>query len=303
MNRMLNLTAAFWIVSATMAQAQPQTLAVAAADQKKFGIGVVTLAETEIAATTEAFVHVLDIGALAALDADLATADAAAGASLRESERRARLAAKDQGASKQSVEAASAQSVADSARAQLLSRRLALEWSPALAAMSAQEREDLIAAVSSGEAALVRADAISTASSSDATVVVDVGAASVAVQTIGAAGMADARLQSVGVIALVRGPDAARLRPGGVFAGSVSTASKTKGVVIPRSAIIRLDGDDWAYVKSGAETFERREIVEPDRRAEGWFVAKGFSAGETVVANGAGSLLAIERADESAEAN
>ena len=64
---------------------------------------------------------------------------------------------------------------------------------------------------------------------------------------------------------------------------------------MPRAAIIRFRGSDWAYVRSGPDAFERRLLESPVPEADGFFVAKGFSAGNEVVAKGAAALFATEQ--------
>lgn len=177
-----------------------------------------------------------------------------------------------------------------------------LAWGPAIAHMPPEDRAALIDAAAAGEAAIVRADAPERPDGVVGPVVIEMGAeATLTAEPLGLAGAADPRMQTLGVLAVVRGEAAAALRPGRVISGAIETSGQVSGVLIPRAAVVRLDGADWAYVRTGAETFERREISDPVPVADGWLVAGGFAPGDAVVDQGAGSLIALERADESAE--
>lgn len=285
------------------ADAQPVSITLEKADQDRLGVKTTPLAATTMTASAPAFVRVLDPAALGVLDGDLAAAEAAAGASGKERDRLARLAAADASASRQAAEAAAAKASADAAQALALKRRLSVEWAPALASMTANERASLINDLIAGNAALLRADALGVSAPAAKEVAVLVGDAAPVIGTpIGRGGAADPRMRTVGVIAVAKGAGVERLPPGGAFEGRISGGGQVGGVVLPRSAIIRLDGADWAYVKTGEAAFERRELAGATRTEEGWFVSAGFAAGDQLVTGGAGSLLGVERSDESAEA-
>jgi membrane fusion protein, heavy metal efflux system len=62
--------------------------------------------------------------------------------------------------------------------------------------------------------------------------------------------------------------------------------------VIPRSAVVVMDGQEYAFVRkapadgSDDERFERRELVIAEERSDHVVIAKGASAGEEVVSYG-----------------
>lgn len=286
------------------AAAAPIEITLDEADQAKLGVETARLARETVKMSAPAFVRVLDPAALAVLDADLAAAEAAAKASLRERDRLARLAAADASASRQAAEAAAARASADLAQARALKRRLSVEWAPALAAMAADARTALIDGLVAGETALIRADALGAPAGDATEISIDAGDGAPVIATpIGRAGAADPRMRTLGVIAIAKDAVADLLPPGGAFSGRITSGGEIAGVVIPRDAAIRLEGADWAYVQTGDAAFERREISGAVRTQQGWFVTQGFSAGEKLVVSGAGSLLGVERADESAEAD
>ena len=80
-----------------------------------------------------------------------------------------------------------------------------------------------------------------------------------------------------------------RTRPGPSSCGSCSS------VIIPRSAVIRFEGSDWAYVRHGADGFERRRLDSPTPGEAGLFVTRGFSSGDELVVQGAAELFGAEQ--------
>ncbi|ADM10836.1 hypothetical protein PB2503_00345 [Parvularcula bermudensis HTCC2503] len=271
-------------------------------DQTRLGVEETVMTATEAPQALPAIVQVLDAGALAALDADLATALAAAGASQRDYQRTLGLARNDQSASRAAVEAARSKAEGDEARASLLRRRLALEWGPAIAAMSAQDRASLLDAIATGDAALLRADSLEAPGGLVGTVTITLPDRQTATaEPIGLTGSASTRLQTIGTLAVLRGPEALSLRSGRSLGGTIDSGESLTGILLPREAIVRLDGDAWAYVETGPDTFFRQQIVSPRIVADGWLVTTVFTPGDRVVTSGAGALLAVERADESAE--
>ncbi|MBY0508867.1 MAG: hypothetical protein K2P94_01825, partial [Rhodospirillaceae bacterium] len=257
---------------------------------------------TEIVAP--AFVRVLDAVALAVLNADLTTAHAAAQAAERESTRLTRLAAQDASVSRQAAESAAAQAAGVLAREQAIAQRLAVEWAPGLASMKAHQRAALIDDIVAGKAALLRADAPGLIISGDErlTIILD-GDLMVRAETLGRSGAVDSRMQTLGLLAVVRGSEARQLASGRVLDGRLSADARRSGMILPRSAIIRTDGHNWVYIKTSAESFERREIANATRTGEGWFVINGFLPKDLVVTKGAGSVFAVERATISVRAN
>jgi hypothetical protein len=85
------------------------------------------------------------------------------------------------------------------------------------------------------------------------------------------------------------------LRPGAAVTAYLPTAGESRqGVVIPRSAIVRLEGKAWAYVQVGDTGFARREITLDHATDEGWFVSDNVASGDRVVVRGAQTLLSEE---------
>lgn len=267
------------------------------AEQQRIGLAVAPVIATSAPATTYGFARGLDASALAAIDAEIVTARAAANASQAEAARLAALAAQDQSASAKAVEAARAQAAADSARASLAERRIGLEYGPGLARLGAQARRALIADIAAGRAALVRVDVPGGSLGQGARVLVNGGEL---LAILGPAASADARLQSAGVLALLRGPLAATATNGRILGVTIETRGSEPGISIPRDAVLRWRGGLWVYRQEGPESFERVELVDARPIGGAWFVRSDLAAGHKVVIRGAETLLAVEHGGGSA---
>ena len=68
----------------------------------------------------------------------------------------------------------------------------------------------------------------------------------------------------------------------------------TTGIYIPPEAVIWYADRPWVYIKSGDETFLRRDLDEYTITRSGWFVQQGFEDGELIVLRGAQMLLSEE---------
>jgi len=72
------------------------------------------------------------------------------------------------------------------------------------------------------------------------------------------------------------------------------TGEKSRGVFVPDSTVLLWQGKTWIYLQRGAEQFIRREIPTKNPVKDGYFVPKGFTAGEKIVVKGAQLLLSEE---------
>jgi hypothetical protein len=74
-----------------------------------------------------------------------------------------------------------------------------------------------------------------------------------------------------------------------------------RGIIVPRAALLRHEGEIFVYVQIDEETFQRSKI-NLDRPVEtGWFVRTGLSPNDKVVIVGAQQLLSEELKSENAE--
>ncbi len=257
-------------------------------------IRVVALGTSRNSVLRAGFARALDVGALAAIDAEAKAADATAAASRAEAARLATLAAQDQSASRRSVEAARAQAQADTARAQLAVRRVGLEFGPGLARLGRGGISTLVAEIAAGRAALVRIDIPNVMLQPGDTVLIGDAPNTTSVRVLGAAASADAKLQSAGVLTVVRGAAGQGLLAGRIVPAAADSGSSEAGVTVPRDAIVRYQGALWVYVERPDKSFARVELRDARPVADGWFVARGLTPGTRVAVSGAGSLMAIE---------
>jgi hypothetical protein len=282
------------------ALAQQSGFAVSAADQTRLGLQTQALARERRAGQIDAFAKVLDPGPLAQLESDLQAAEASAAASGVEAKRLSALRAASAGVADKDVEAAQAQARNDVAKLDLLRQRIGLEWGPGLANLSPARRAALVVALSRGEAALVHVDTPSNEGQAGArTVDVDIGDGSAHGIVLGAARTAEPRLQSSGLVVEITGKSAVLLSVGLTQSAHINTTNGVFGVVVPRAAVIRYEGSDWAYVRTAPGRFERRLMTDPAPEDNGLFVAQGFGPQDQVVVRGASELFALERAQVS----
>lgn len=270
--------------------------------QARMSVNAAPLAASAAPQTAAGFARVMDVGPLAAIESEMSAAEAAASASQEEYHRLAALAAQDQAASARSVEAARAQAATDAARAKLAGRRIGLEWGASLERMSQAERSRLLTDIAAGRAALLRIDTPSASTKiAKVSVRLEKDGAPIAVAILGQSAGADARLQTTGLLGLVRGDAVATLPTGRLLQAEVDLGAAETGFLIPASALIRADGAVLVYVRTGKDTFERRDVGAGRPVAKGWFISDGFAAGDQVVIDGAASLLAAERGPVEAE--
>ena len=275
-------------------EATPGVLEMDAKTQARLGVAVATLSSAYRSTTQAAFARGLDPGPLAQLDSDLATARTAAAASAAEAARTRALAA-DQTVSKQAAEAAQSQALQDALKVTSLRRRVGLEWGPGLAKLSDAARGRLIADIVAGRAALVRLDSGQGLPRGGGSVLIEISADQSASATIlGPMRVADPRLQSTGLLALVRGPAALRMAMGAVAPATVAAGAGASGVTLPRAALLRSGGQTFVYVRRDATHFEKRAVSGGLSEPDGVFVRTGFRPGEAVVTTGAAQLFAAQ---------
>ncbi|MGA2951981.1 MAG: hypothetical protein ABSD80_07075 [Caulobacteraceae bacterium] len=288
-----SMAVALCALAVAHARAEPVRMAPAA--QRQLGVATEPLTPTRRAAEVDAFAKVLDPEPLVQLASDLATAEAAAVASSAEAQRSKTLHASDGSVAAKDMEAAVAQARSDALKVEMLRSRLDLEWGPGVARMSPAVRAQLVRGVVAGQVALVHIDTHNNEGQPGARFVkVDIGDGSVRGVVLGPARAAEPRLQSSGLIVEVTGRSAILLSVGLTQSAHIEQRSPQSGFVVPRAAIIRFKGSDWAYVRSGPGAFERRLLQTPVAEADGFFVTQGFAAGEQVVTHGAAALFAAE---------
>jgi hypothetical protein len=283
--------------SVVLAQAPPYAgVTLDPAVQARLGLRTSILKSERRSAQIDAFAKVLDSGPLAQLETDLEAAEAAAAASAAEAQRAQALNASGSAVARKDAEAARAQAANDAARVRLLRHRIGLEWGPGVQKLSDARRRDLIRDLADGRAALVHIDSPNNEGQAQArSVEIDIGDGQAHGELLGAARAAEPRLQSSGLIAEVKGKSAILLSVGLIQSAHINTPASAPGVMIPRTAVIRFEGSDWAYVRRGPQGFERRRLDNPTPSETGLFVIKGFAAGDELVVQGAAELFGAEQ--------
>jgi hypothetical protein len=264
--------------------------------QQTIGLQTTALEPAQASPEIKAYGRVMDPSGLAALTAELVTAEAAEKASQAELQRLKTLAAQSN-ASERSVQAAQATAVHDQAQAQSVRLRLLAAWGSAIA-----QRKDLPEFAQSlglQQSALVQLDV----PASDAPAEPPTQARlftlqdetkPLEAQLLGPAPSVDPQMQGRGFLLLVN-PNPMRLVPGAAVTGYLSLAGKAlSGILLPRSAIVRFNGKTWVYLQTSDGTFQRQAVVLDVPMEKGWFVGQGLKPHDKVITVGAQQLLSEE---------
>lgn len=266
-----------------------------AEEQQHAGIQIQELSAVQQQPEIEAYGRVLDPTPLAELVAERIAARAAEAASTRELERVRLLHDCQQNVSSQALETAEAAAMRDQSTADAVDSRLLTSWGAALA-----NRADLTAFVRSLTAqkqALVRVDVPLTEVLHDPPTSARFARPgheddAPTARYIGPAPQVDPQMQGQGFIFLL---DSHPLPPGTALTAWLTTAgAEQQGLLVPRSALLRHDGELFVYVQSGAELFRRTRVELGRPLPAGWLVQSGLEMPAKVVVAGAQQLLSEE---------
>ncbi len=269
--------------------------------QKKVGLQLSPLEAASLAPEIKGTARVLDPAPLAALLAEVAAVGATLDASQKELER-LKVLDRDQNTSGRALEVAAAAVQRDQIAAEAARLKLVTSWGPAIAGQ--RDLAGFVARLASQEAALVRVDLTPSDQPKAPPVGIRVASLSapespVEAQILGAAATVDPQTQGQGFLGLVKG---GALIPGAALSGWLMLAgSPEHGVIVPRAAIVRHEGEAFVYVQTDPELFLRQEIELARPTAQGWFVSEGLKAGDKVVTVGAQQLLSEELKGEGGE--
>lgn len=103
----------------------------------------------------------------------------------------------------------------------------------------------------------------------------------------------DPRIQGQSLFYTTRA-DGGGLLPGMSIPAMLPIGQMLKGVLVPRSSVVWLQGNSWIYLQVGPDQFARREVSTDQPVADGWFQPRDFSPNETFVAKGPQALLSEE---------
>ncbi len=88
--------------------------------------------------------------------------------------------------------------------------------------------------------------------------------------------------------------DEGSLLPGMNVTVLLPAGEPARGVVVPDSAVVWLQGKPWVYVQIAPDKFARREISTDQPVNGGWFQPKGFAGGGEFISQGPQALLSEE---------
>ncbi len=262
---------------------------------------VVVLEAAELKPEVKAFGRVLDASPLAASLTEIATAQSQLEASGKEAERLKVLFAQNQNASARAMEIAEAAVKRDHIAAEAAQLRLLSSWGKDIA--SRPTLDGFIRSLVAQENALVRVDVpasekMETAPTAARIALLSAPDAPLDTEFLGVAVSADPQTLGRGFHFLVKGKSLAA--NAAVTAWLTLPGEPEKGVIVPREAIVRHEGEAFIYIKTGDETFERKEIELHHPLVAGWFT-DGFKPGVKIVINGAQQLLSEELKGEGGE--
>lgn len=265
--------------------------------QKRLGLETAPLASAQLQPEVKGYGRVLDPTPLSTLAAELITARATAEASQKDRDRLKTLSVR-QNASERALQAAEAAAQRDTALADSARQRLVAAWGQAIADHA--DLPDFVQSLSTGQNALVRLDLLagellkSNPQGARLFLLSDENNP-VEAEFVSFMPTVDAQTQGQGFLYLVKS-NQFRFTPGAAVLGRIRIAGEAQsGAVIPRSAVVRLNGKPWVYLQTDNETFARRAISENEPLGEGWFMAQGPRSGDRVVVRGAQMLLSEEQ--------
>ena len=270
--------------------------------RERMGLKTQPLEKAEINPEVKAYGKVLDPTPLATLLIEQTTAQASLEASNKEYERVKRLFADGQSASARSVEAAEALMKKDRIQAQSVQSRLHLALGSAAA--SRIDLAKLVDSLTQFKSSLVRMDLpLSENVSSTPTgarVSIDGGDENFSdAEYLGPATTVDAQIQGRGYLFLMQTNG---LPPGALVTGWLKLPGEAdSGVVVPREAVVRHEGEAFLYLQTGEDSFVRKEIELEHPVNNGWFIENGLKAKKSVVVSGAQQLLSEELKGEGEE--
>jgi hypothetical protein len=271
----------------------------------RLGIVTAPIKAAEYRAETNGFGLVMAYDAMAQTYADLATAEATVQTSETARTRARQLFSADVSISRQTLEAAERQAVADRAQLSLAQRKAEAAWGQGAPWRSAADLSRLLTRLSAGDAALIR---VTFSGSVGAT-----PPASFRIQRVAAGAEpdqwiaktiwrapADPTVPGVSFFALVE--KARALLPGERLVVFLPGENTQQGAVIPADAMLIAEGSCWYYLSEDQsliiplaplKNFTRVALDTSRPTAEGYFV-KDAAAGQAVVVEGGGLLLARE---------
>ncbi len=92
------------------------------------------------------------------------------------------------------------------------------------------------------------------------------------------------------------------LRPGAPVTAFLDLpGAPLKGVILPRSAVVRFGGQTWVYVQTSAVAFTRRQVILKHATPEGWLIDSGLKADDRIVDQAPQMILSEELRTQAGE--
>lgn len=273
--------------------------------QKRMGLQTLALQAAEWNREAKAYGRVLDPAPLVSLAIELSSARASSEASGKEFERMKILNAQNQNVSARALEVAELAQKRDQILFEAAEARLMLALGQA--GPKPPELPRFIQSLVSLQSALVQlelpaGEALESPPLGARISALGRDASFLDAQFLGAAPSADPATQGQAFLFRL---DTNTVMVGAAVTGYLKLGGPAQaGVVVPREALLRHQGELYAYLQTGEETFERRPVSGERPLENGWFVAKGFKAGQKIVMAGGQQLLSeeLKAAPESAPA-
>lgn len=265
--------------------------------QKQIALETAPVVVTNFQPEIKGYGFVLDPAPLAMAVAEAASAQIAASASRQEFERLKTLG--DNTAAK-NLQAADAASRRDALALDLAKAHLKLSWGNAVAEQT--NLSALVNSLTSSEAALVRIDlplgeTMATPPLAARLLALGNETNFVTAEFFSAATTVDPQTQNRGFLFLAK-ENGQRLAPGTAVTGFLKLSGEPlRGVIIPRSAIVRLNGKLWFYAQTEPNFFVRRELAANYPTDAGFFTTE-LNEPIPVVLGGAQALLSEEQKEQ-----
>jgi hypothetical protein len=267
--------------------------------QKEIGIATELLKRVVRPREVEAYGFILDPAPLSKLNSDLLSAQAALGAADAQYQRIKRLYAEQKNASLRDLQTAQASYLTDKSQLEALEQQLRNDWGWEVAKLDPEGRSQLISALVDRRQAIARVTAPIGDQVNDAPRTAQIAVVGHEEQPLNARAVYPAPI----VIPMLQGQSFFVLiattefpvRPGtAVFARVPFSRTPEQGVVVPRSAVVRYEGNEWVYRELDGDRFVRLEIVPVEITDRGYFVTVNLAPGMRVVITGAQTLLSEE---------
>ena len=282
---------------AGISQAKPEqsgTVSLDATTQQRMGVEIQSVQPGEMRPRFAVTGRVVDVASLSAQAADFISAEAAASASQAERKRLETLASQNN-ASERALQAAQAAAARDQAQADAARIKLASSFGPAIAGHPELAR--WVQALSCGQSALVRVDLPAgepLRSESPKASLFTLAGQPVRAEFLGAAAGVDPQTQGRSWFYIVE-TNAADLLTGMALSGYVEeTGRALHGAIVPRSAVVRYEGEGWVYQEAHGTNFIRTQIPLDLPVDQGWFVSDGTLSTNPIVVTGSQSVLSRE---------